>query len=145
VDHPYLVVYSATSNPTGPTTDPLPGAHPNDDLYHTAPDPTAGGPSGAGVLGGGSSSSRGAAAAAGGLPAQGEDGCCGLCHDPVEDVVVAACGHAFCRTCVAEYIESLQRVRRRRAYIVSQLLPVVRCMLAHIPSFKLPPVKWSGP
>jgi hypothetical protein len=136
VDHPYLVVYSATSNPTGPTADLLPGAHPNDDLYHTAPDPTAGGPTAAeaaaGYGRGGSSPAGGrrGAAAAGGLLVQGEDGCCGLCHDPVEDSVVAGCGHAFCRTCVAEYIESLQRVRRSRVWWF-QVMQLLLLMLMH--------------
>lgn len=37
---------------------------------------------------------------------------CALCHDPPEDVVTAACGHSFCRTCIAEYIASLSRQAR---------------------------------
>ncbi|RLN92357.1 hypothetical protein BBJ28_00014154 [Nothophytophthora sp. Chile5] len=32
---------------------------------------------------------------------------CTICHEDVEDVVVAKCGHDFCRECVKEYIESL--------------------------------------
>lgn len=31
-------------------------------------------------------------------------GICGICHDPVEDGIGAACGHAFCRICVSEYL-----------------------------------------
>jgi DNA repair protein RAD16 len=30
---------------------------------------------------------------------------CGVCHDPAEDPVVAACGHSFCRLCAIEYLE----------------------------------------
>ncbi len=30
---------------------------------------------------------------------------CGLCHDPAEEAVTAACGHAFCRLCAVEYLE----------------------------------------
>ncbi|GIM01563.1 hypothetical protein Vretimale_6353, partial [Volvox reticuliferus] len=30
---------------------------------------------------------------------------CGLCHEEIEDGVVAGCGHGFCRTCVIEYVE----------------------------------------
>ena len=26
-------------------------------------------------------------------------GMCGVCHDPLEQPVVAGCGHAFCRVC----------------------------------------------
>jgi len=29
---------------------------------------------------------------------------CGVCHDPAEDPVAAACGHSFCRLCVIEYL-----------------------------------------
>lgn len=29
---------------------------------------------------------------------------CGLCHDPAEDPLAAACGHIFCRICVVEFI-----------------------------------------
>ncbi len=54
-----------------------------------------------------SASSAAAAAAAAALPA-GEGvgapeeeaaatGMCGVCHDPLEQPVLAACGHAFCR------------------------------------------------
>lgn len=35
-----------------------------------------------------------------------EQGACALCHDPVEDPVLAGCSHAFCRTCVVEYLAS---------------------------------------
>lgn len=34
-----------------------------------------------------------------------EQGACALCHDPVEDAVVAGCQHIFCRTCVFDYME----------------------------------------
>ncbi|KAK9813234.1 hypothetical protein WJX72_011166 [[Myrmecia] bisecta] len=60
VDHPYLVVHSATA----------PGA---------------------------------SAAAA---PEEDKvEGICGVCHDPLEDPVAAACDHAFCRACITEYLE----------------------------------------
>mmetsp|Transcript_8330 Transcript_8330/g.23887 ORF Transcript_8330/g.23887 Transcript_8330/m.23887 type:complete len:988 (-) Transcript_8330:202-3165(-) len=32
-------------------------------------------------------------------------GLCGICHDPVEDALVAACGDSFCRSCIADYID----------------------------------------
>jgi DNA repair protein RAD16 len=53
----------------------------------------------------------GAVAAALGSPAAapaaaGEGVVCGICHDPVEDAVSAACGHSFCRLCAVEYTES---------------------------------------
>ncbi|CAH0481185.1 unnamed protein product [Peronospora belbahrii] len=32
---------------------------------------------------------------------------CAICHECVEDGVIAKCGHEFCRECVREYIESL--------------------------------------
>lgn len=35
---------------------------------------------------------------------------CGLCHEEIEDGVVAACGHGFCRTCVMDYVEGAVRV-----------------------------------
>eukprot|EP00850_Spirogloea_muscicola_P001122 SM000004S14992 [mRNA] locus=s4:637588:643739:- [translate_table: standard] len=33
-------------------------------------------------------------------------GICGICHDPVEDSVVTACDHPFCRTCLQEYVSA---------------------------------------
>ncbi|KAL3657892.1 hypothetical protein V7S43_017092 [Phytophthora oleae] len=36
-----------------------------------------------------------------------DDRSCTICHEYVEDGVVAKCGHEFCRECVKEYIESL--------------------------------------
>ncbi|WIA16278.1 hypothetical protein OEZ85_012982 [Tetradesmus obliquus] len=38
-----------------------------------------------------------------------DDGSCGLCHDPREDEVSAGCGHSFCRSCVAEFIDSVDK------------------------------------
>uniref|UniRef100_M4BU92 Uncharacterized protein n=1 Tax=Hyaloperonospora arabidopsidis (strain Emoy2) TaxID=559515 RepID=M4BU92_HYAAE len=32
---------------------------------------------------------------------------CKICHECIEDGVIAKCGHEFCRECVKEYIESL--------------------------------------
>jgi hypothetical protein len=37
-----------------------------------------------------------------------------LCHDPREDEVSAACGHSFCRSCVAEFIDTVDRVSMMR-------------------------------
>ncbi|GIL87978.1 hypothetical protein Vretifemale_16018, partial [Volvox reticuliferus] len=69
VDHPYLVIFSATA--------------------------TAAVDRGSGA-GGGAAGPTG-----GGLAAP----ICGLCHEEIEDGVVAGCGHGFCRTCVIEYVE----------------------------------------
>lgn len=33
-------------------------------------------------------------------------GMCGICHDPLEDGIAAACGHSFCRVCVTEYLDN---------------------------------------
>lgn len=33
-------------------------------------------------------------------------GVCGVCHDPLEDGIAAACGHTFCRVCVTEYLDN---------------------------------------
>lgn len=33
-------------------------------------------------------------------------GVCGICHDPLEDGIGAACGHSFCRVCVTEYLDN---------------------------------------
>jgi DNA repair protein RAD16 len=67
VDHPYLVVHSATGN------------------------------------------REAAAATAAAAAAQGDDlvngGLCGICHDPLEQPVMAGCGHAFCRVCLVEYMD----------------------------------------
>jgi DNA repair protein RAD16 len=32
---------------------------------------------------------------------------CGICHEDVEDAILAKCTHIFCRVCVEEYMESL--------------------------------------
>ena len=70
VDHPYLVVYS-TSGANAAAAQRA--------LAATASASEA--PAGAeeGVLNG---------------------GMCGVCHDPLEQPVVAGCGHAFCRVCL---------------------------------------------
>ena len=36
-----------------------------------------------------------------------DEGSCAICHEGIEDGVIAKCGHEFCRECVKEYIESL--------------------------------------
>ena len=75
VDHPYLVVYSTS------------GAN-------------------------AAAAQRALAATAAGaeVPAAAEEdalagGMCHVCHDPLEQPVVAACGHAFCRVCIGEYLD----------------------------------------
>ena len=75
VDHPYLVVYSTS------------GAN-------------------------AAAAQRALAATAAGAeaPAAAEEdalagGMCHVCHDPLEQPVVAACGHAFCRVCIGEYLD----------------------------------------
>lgn len=42
-----------------------------------------------------------------GSSSQEDERSCTICHEYVEDGVVAKCGHEFCRECVKEYIESL--------------------------------------
>lgn len=34
-------------------------------------------------------------------------GDCGLCQDPFEDPVSAACGHTFCRSCIVDYVATV--------------------------------------
>lgn len=76
VCHPYLVVHSATA-PVAQLAE--------------------------GGSGYGGEADRGTASSAAG----GEGGgVCGICHDPLEDPVVASCSHAFCRLCASEYLES---------------------------------------
>ena len=33
-------------------------------------------------------------------------GLCTICRDPLEDGIAAGCGHAFCRACITEYMET---------------------------------------
>jgi DNA repair protein RAD16 len=90
VDHPYLVVHSNTASTAA---------------ADAAEDAAA-------------AATAAADAASAGNPQQqqgaglscADDGSCGLCHDPREDEVSAACGHSFCRSCVAEFIDSVDRV-----------------------------------
>lgn len=35
-------------------------------------------------------------------------GTCGVCHDHLEDPVMSACQHVFCRACMMEYMEGAQ-------------------------------------
>ncbi len=70
VDHPYLVVYSTS-----------------------------------GANAAAAQRALAATASASEAPAGAEDdilngGMCGVCHDPLEQPVVAGCGHAFCRVCL---------------------------------------------
>ncbi|CAL5226040.1 g8852 [Coccomyxa viridis] len=75
VDHPYLVVYSTS-----------------------------------GANAAAAQRALAATASASEAPAGAEDdilngGMCGVCHDPLEQPVVAGCGHAFCRVCIGEYLD----------------------------------------
>ncbi|MEW5314236.1 MAG: hypothetical protein WDW38_005748 [Sanguina aurantia] len=78
VDHPYLVVHSATAPPKADTA--------------------AVGTSAAAALSAAGSSDRRPDAAAAAL--------CALCKEDPEECVEAGCGHRFCRNCVIDYIES---------------------------------------
>ena len=71
--------------------------HPYLVLYSAGRDPAEG-------------STAGTAAAA----ARGE-GECGLCKDPVEDGVLTGCGHAFCRSCMADFMGAAQAGSRAAA------------------------------
>ena len=68
MDHPYLVVHSATASAAIEATKKLQQAE------------------GEGRL----------------------EGLCGVCHDPLEDPVVSACRHTFCRACICEYMDAAQ-------------------------------------
>lgn len=131
VDHPYLVVHSNTASNTaadaahdaaaataaagandGDDGYLLPGQYSRqDEEYH--PDAVAmrqaGGDAAAVAAAAAGGNGSGDSNGGGGLTCA-DDGCCGLCHDPREDSVTAACGHSFCRTCVVEYIDSVSRV-----------------------------------
>ena len=93
MDHPYLVVHSATANPAAAAAAQQQQQQEEEDAATAA----AASAAAAGVVG------------CGGCACD-DDGLCGLCHDPVEDVVVAGCGHGFCRPCVVEYIDTVDRV-----------------------------------
>ena len=41
-----------------------------------------------------------------GAPAGQQEANCNICHDPLEDGVAAACGHAFCRACITDFLET---------------------------------------
>jgi len=45
-----------------------------------------------------------------GATAGGQQGSCTICRDPLEDGVAAECGHAFCRACITEYLETAEGV-----------------------------------
>ncbi|CAI5746657.1 unnamed protein product [Peronospora destructor] len=79
VDHPYLVIYSK-SNPAL-------------QLPSSAAPLTEEQPFGA----------------TGSCSSEDDERLCVICHEDVEDGVIAKCGHQFCRECVKEYIESLPR------------------------------------
>lgn len=92
MDHPYLVVHSTTAS-----------AAAADAAEEAA----------AAAAAAGAAADQTAAALqqeqGGGLSCA-DDGSCGLCHDPREDEVSSACGHSFCRSCVAEFIDSVDKV-----------------------------------
>lgn len=77
VNHPYLVVYSATAQQAQQAQQ------------------------GGGTSGGGSLTPGTGAA----VEESKSEAVCGLCHDPAEEAVTSACGHAFCRLCAVEYLE----------------------------------------
>ncbi|GAB4813783.1 hypothetical protein N2152v2_000829 [Parachlorella kessleri] len=110
VNHPYLIIYSTT-------------AHNAAELASSRAAGAAG--AAAGPAGAAPGTPRGAAAAvqspadgagaegdAGGSSPLGLVGVCGICHDPVEDPVVSACDHAFCRGCITEYMNSATGVAK---------------------------------
>ncbi|CAI5724884.1 unnamed protein product [Peronospora effusa] len=77
VDHPYLVIYSKSN----PALQLPSSAAP---LMEEQPFGTSGSCS-----------------------SEDDEKLCAICHEDVEDGVIAKCGHEFCRECVKEYIESL--------------------------------------
>jgi DNA repair protein RAD16 len=36
-----------------------------------------------------------------------EDSVCSICHEPTEEEVRATCGHAFCRSCITDYMNTI--------------------------------------
>lgn len=93
VNHPYLVVFSATNNKAADerAREPEQQQQGGQALLMDSP-----GMSNAPI----ENASGSSPAAAVVVPT------CGLCHDPAEDAVPAACGHFFCRLCAVEYLES---------------------------------------
>lgn len=86
VNHPYLVVYSASG-----------GRNANAD------NAAAAAATAAAALAGDAITTPVKSRGGGG---GGALGVCGICHDPLEDGIGAACGHAFCRVCVTEYLDN---------------------------------------
>lgn len=109
VDHPYLVVHSNTASTTAADA----AAAAADDLTAAmAAAAAAEEDQAAAAMLAAAGSAPGAGSSGVGVSLKcDDDGSCGLCHDPREDGVTAACGHAFCRSCVAEFIDSVDRVR----------------------------------
>jgi hypothetical protein len=101
VDHPYLVVHSNTASTAA--------ADAAEDAAAAATAAAADAADAADVDAVGTSQQQQQQVQGRGLSCA-DDGSCGLCHDPREDEVAAACGHSFCRSCVAEFIDSVDRV-----------------------------------
>lgn len=116
VDHPYLVVHSAT------------GANARENFAAAA------------------SSSAPAAAAA---DADVNMGMCGICHDPLEQPVLAGCGHAFCRVCLGEYLDGCGQGQAASCPSCQRPLSVDLSAAAgpvcsfHCPLYNLSDASWS--
>ena len=90
VNHPYLVVYSASNNNSKASDGAAAGVKTSAEAATAAVSP----------LNGGASGSRNTTTTTTTTTMM-----CGLCHDPVEDSVSADCGHSFCRLCAVEFLE----------------------------------------
>ncbi|GLI66752.1 hypothetical protein VaNZ11_010704 [Volvox africanus] len=114
VDHPYLVIFSATATAAADNAIGGGGSGVGGGIAKSSAEQRGRGASAGGVCTtpaaaaldavvrvGAYGSGDGAAAPTCGLAAP----VCGLCHEEIEDGVVAACGHGFCRTCAIEYVE----------------------------------------
>lgn len=77
------------------------------------------------------------AAASSSAAASGAEGTCNLCHDPLEDGLAAGCGHAFCRACLREYLESAESGAEAVCTACSKPLTVdlaTAPLVTHLPS-----------
>jgi DNA repair protein RAD16 len=124
VDHPYLVVHSSTAPPAdagmaaadaGFAGSGAGGDEDNERLMGFAPPADEDGHSDMAAMRV-AAGDAGCSSGAGTFQSCTDDGSCSLCHDPREDGVTAACGHAFCRSCVAEYVDSVTRVSSKRGH-----------------------------
>lgn len=76
-----------------------------------------------------------------GNPAPEEQGACALCRDPLEDAVVAGCHHAFCRACIAEFLENTEGACVSTENGV--WATIGKCLYAHCDAFIFPPNSMS--